>query len=157
MIKYIFCDIDGTLTNGLFSYDIFGNDIKYFNVKDGIAIKELLKCNVEVILITGRKSTLNLRRARELRIKYIFQNVSDKKLMVKSIITKLKFRIDEGAYVGDDTNDLESMKLFNYRFCPNDASPTIKNISTFVSSQNGGFGSMVSIAQEILKINGVNL
>lgn len=153
MIKYLICDIDGTLTNGNISYDIFGRDIKFFNVKDGTAIKFLIKNNVTVIFLSGRKSRVNKIRAKELGVKYLYQGIKNKSIFIKHFLFNKKINLADCAYIGDDINDYESMLLFPYRFCPNDAHYEIKKISTFKSNENGGEGVLVSITDYILQLN----
>lgn len=153
MIKYIFTDIDGTLTDGKISYDIFGNDIKHFNVKDGTSIKKLISNGILVILLTGRKGRQNKQRAKELGIKYLFQNVKDKKQFILSYVRKYNLLIKDGAYFGDDINDLEAMMLFAHRFCPNDASKEILEISNHTSPKAGGKGSFEFVSDFILDFN----
>ena len=57
-IKALICDIDGTLTNGLVWYGDNGEQLKSFNVKDGLAIKKLLSKGFKVGY-TGNAEYLN--------------------------------------------------------------------------------------------------
>lgn len=43
MIQLIILDVDGTLTNGQIIYGNDGNEIKSFNVKDGLGIAAWIK------------------------------------------------------------------------------------------------------------------
>jgi 3-deoxy-D-manno-octulosonate 8-phosphate phosphatase (KDO 8-P phosphatase) len=153
MINYIFIDIDGTLTDGKISYNFFGQDIKFFNVKDGSSIKKVIYNGVQVILLTGRNSNQNKIRAKELGIKLLYQNISNKKSFVLDFLNSNNLPIETGSYFGDDENDLEAMSLFNYRFCPFDASNSIKNIATFISPIAAGNGAFSLVAEYIITIN----
>ena len=42
------------------------------------------------------------------------------------------------AYVGNDINDLEVMKLVGTTFCPADAQTSIKEISQYILKSKGG-------------------
>ena len=54
------------------------------------------------------------------------------------------------AYVGNDINDLEVMKLVGITFCPADAHVSIKEISHYILKSKGGDG----VSREILdKLN----
>ena len=44
------------------------------------------------------------------------------------------------AYVGNDINDLEVMKLVGTTFCPSDAHVRIKEISQYILESKGGEG-----------------
>lgn len=157
MINYVISDIDGTLTDGRISYDIFGSDIKYFNVKDGNSIKLLIENNITFILISGRKSRQNSIRAKELGVHFLFQKVKNKRDFLNYFLKKNNILPENCAYIGDDINDYESMLLFPYRFCPKDAHYNIQKISTFKSKLKGGEGALVSISKHILEINNLKI
>ena len=58
-IKLVGFDIDGVMSDGglIFSDSNVDFESKIFNVKDGFAIKLLQKSNIEIVIITGRKSS----------------------------------------------------------------------------------------------------
>ena len=69
MIELIVLDVDGTLTDGKIIYTSNGDEIKNFDVKDGLAIASWAKkLDKKVAIITGRKSKLVENRAKELGI-----------------------------------------------------------------------------------------
>lgn len=57
-IKLIVLDVDGTMTNGSIYYNSNGEEIKQFNVKDGLGIKIALAAGLDVAIITGRRSSM---------------------------------------------------------------------------------------------------
>ena len=69
MIELIVLDVDGTLTNGAITYDEKGIESKTFDVKDGLAIATWTKkLNKKAAIITGRKSNIVEKRAKELGV-----------------------------------------------------------------------------------------
>ena len=83
-IKLVGFDIDGVMSDGglIFSDSNVDFESKIFNVKDGFAIKLLQKSNIEIVIITGRKSfCVENRIIKSLGIKkdFLFQEVADKK------------------------------------------------------------------------------
>ena len=60
-------------------------------------------------------------------------------------------RLEDVAYIGDDLNDLEVMKMCGITGCPADAVEEIKNISDYVSKFNGGSGAIRDFVDWILK------
>ena len=64
-IKLIVLDVDGTMTNGSIYYNSNGEEIKQFNVKDGLGIKIALAAGLDVAIITGRRSSMVEKRAAE--------------------------------------------------------------------------------------------
>ena len=71
-IKLIVLDVDGTMTNGSIYYNSNGEEIKQFNVKDGLGIKIALAAGLDVAIITGRRSSMVEKRAAELNISYLY-------------------------------------------------------------------------------------
>jgi len=69
-IELIVLDVDGTMTDSRITYSETGDEIKSFNVKDGLAIASWRKLGKHVAIITGRKSKIVERRAEELRIEH---------------------------------------------------------------------------------------
>ena len=70
MIKLIWTDVDGTLTDGGIYLGHSGEELKKFNVKDGYAILNAQKLGIEFGIITGAESELLKKRAEKLNIKY---------------------------------------------------------------------------------------
>ena len=151
-IKYLVMDVDGTLTDGKIYIGNKGEMMKAFSIKDGCGIHDLLiPSGIQPIIITGRKSKILLKRCKELGIKRIYQNVKDKKEILKSISEEL----NTFAYIGDDINDLPVMQLIKDAGgligCPSDAVLKVKTISNFVSEYKGGSGAVRDFIEFLLK------
>ena len=56
-IKLLVLDVDGVLTDGKLYYGNNGEELKAFNIQDGLGIKLLQEGGVKVGIITGRVST----------------------------------------------------------------------------------------------------
>lgn len=152
-IKLIILDVDGTLTNGKITFDYAGREYKDFNVKDGMGIKLALNRNIEVVILSGRISKVVEIRAKELGISALYQGVMNKRKKVEEIAREKNILLKDIAFIGDDINDLEAMQVVGFKGCPLDASTDIARISDFVSSKNGGDGSVREIIDFILKQN----
>jgi 3-deoxy-D-manno-octulosonate 8-phosphate phosphatase (KDO 8-P phosphatase) len=147
MSKYeiIFLDIDGTLTDGKILFDNNLNEMKSFNVKDGLQIKRVLELGVEFIVVSGRKSKINEYRMRELGITNLYQSITNKCLIIKEILSKKKINLNKSVYIGDDMNDLEAMLECGFKACPLDANKEIFQYVDYVSSKRGGEGAVMDI------------
>ncbi len=151
MIKLIVLDVDGCLTNGLISYTVNGDEIKSFNVKDGLAIASWIRMGKKAAIITGRISSIVTRRARELNVTYLYQNVKDKKAKLEEIVKKENISFSEVAVIGDDLNDYKMLKEAGLSFTPADGSSYIKNIANIVLSKKGGEGAIREMIEYIIK------
>ena len=78
MIELLVFDVDGCLTNGQITYTEKGDEIKSFNVKDGLAISSWIRLGKKAAIITGRRSKIVERRAKELGIHYLVQGAKNK-------------------------------------------------------------------------------
>ena len=151
MIKLILLDVDGTLTDGGIYRDNNGEEFKKFNVKDGYVIINARKLGIDFGIITGRKSELVRIRAEELKIKYLYQGISEKVLILEELMESYNLKKEEIAYMGDDLNDLGIMKKVELKGAPQDAVSEVKDIADFVSSKKGGEGAVREFVEFILK------
>ena len=154
MIKLVLLDVDGTLTDGGIYRGNNGEELKRFNVKDGYAIVNAQKLGIEFGIITGRKSELVEIRAKELRIKYLYQGISEKTVILEEIMKKDGLSKEEIAYMGDDLNDLLIMKQVGLSGTLKDAVDEVIQVADFVSKKNGGSGAVREFIEHILKKDG---
>tara|TARA_B110000046_G_C12864123_1_gene343146 strand:+ start:272 stop:766 length:495 start_codon:yes stop_codon:yes gene_type:complete len=152
MIELIVLDVDGTLTDGKIIYTSAGEEIKYFDVKDGLAISSWTKkLNKKVAIITGRKSELVTKRAKDLGITYIYQGVDNKDEILEHILEKENLTWDQIAGIGDDLNDFKMLKKVGISFAVGDAVDDIKELCDIVCIKHGGFGAVREMIEYILK------
>ena len=151
MIKLILLDVDGTLTDSGIYHGNNGEELKKFNVKDGYAIVNAQELGIEFGIITGKESELVRTRANELNIKYLYQGISEKTLILDEIIQTTGLQKEEIAYMGDDLNDIKIMKKVGFSGTPLDGVNEAKIIADFVSTKNGGEGAVREFIETILK------
>lgn len=151
MIKLIALDVDGTLTNGQIVYSDSGLEIKCFNVKDGLALSSAIKLGYKIVFITGRKSEIVKRRAKELGITECYSGISDKVQILEELCRKYDIGRDEIAFMGDDLNDYSAMKFSGLSGAPKDAANEILGIVKFISEKKGGEGAVREFIEYIMK------
>jgi YrbI family 3-deoxy-D-manno-octulosonate 8-phosphate phosphatase len=150
-IKLLLTDCDGVLTDGGVYYGEAGEELKKFNIRDGMAVERLRNfAGVTTGIITGELSPSVIKRAEKLKITELHLGVKDKPAVLKEILSRLNLRPEEVAFVGDDTNDLEVMKLIGLSVCPADAISFIREIADIVCESNGGNGCFREIAEMII-------
>ena len=151
MIKLIVLDVDGTLTNGDIIYSDSGEELKSFNVKDGLGIATWIKLGREVAIITGRTSKIVEVRAKDLGIQHIKQGVINKYEVLQSILQESKIDISEVAAIGDDLNDLKMLASLKYSFAPKDSVKEIRRVVFRVLKSNGGNGAVREMIDYLIK------
>ena len=151
MIDLIVIDVDGTLTDGKIYYSSEGEEIKAFNIKDGLMIKAWNTLGKKSAIITGRVSNMVERRAKELNITYVVQGVKDKSEKLKEICEKENISLNKVAVIGDDLNDFSMMKLVTRTFAPFDANPYIYDYVSDPLTKKGGEGAVAEMIEILLK------
>ncbi|MFT6835818.1 MAG: 3-deoxy-D-manno-octulosonate 8-phosphate phosphatase (KDO 8-P phosphatase) [Francisellaceae bacterium] len=154
-VKLLILDVDGVLTDGKIILSNNGDELKSFNVKDGLGIKLLQKLGIEVAIITGKTSNLVQRRFESLGVKYIYQGQSNKIKAYQSLLARLNFIDNQVAYIGDDLPDLPLLTLVGFSITVNDGHYLIKNKVDFCTSQNGGDGAVREVCDMIYKVHGL--
>jgi 3-deoxy-D-manno-octulosonate 8-phosphate phosphatase (KDO 8-P phosphatase) len=150
-VKLVLTDNDGVLTDNGVYYGESGEIMKRFSIRDGMGVERLRNLvQVETGIITGELSGSVARRAEKLKITVLHQGVRDKMEVLTKIIAETGFRLDQIAFIGDDTNDIQVMEQVGLSACPADATPFARNVSDFVCSVNGGHGAFRELAELII-------
>lgn len=141
-IKMLVMDVDGTLTDGKIYVGEHGEVFKAFNVKDGYRLINMDKYNIIPVIITGKKSEILEKRASELKIKEVYQGVVDKLKVLGEVMERYQLIYENIAYIGDDVNDIDCMKVCYFKACPADAIDEVIEIVDYVCKSHGGNGAV---------------
>ncbi len=153
-IKLLFLDVDGVLTDGRITLNEKGEEIKSFDVKDGLGLKLLIRDGIEVVVITGRRSRVVAHRARELGIREVYQGVFDKRRLCRGLIEKRGLTKPQVASIGDDLPDLAMFQESGLCMTVADAVREVREQADFIASRRGGRGAVREISEWILKCRG---
>lgn len=154
MIRVLVLDVDGTLTDGGIYYDSTGNEVKKFAAKDGAGLLIAHAAGIRVVICTGRECEAVRRRASDLKITDIYQNVGKKAPFLERFFAENGYAKEEIAYCGDDINDLAAMNLCGFVACPADATDLILDRADYVCARRGGEGAVRETVQKILQEDG---
>ena len=152
-IKIVITDVDGVLTDSGMYYSENGDELKKFNTHDGMGFSLLQKNGIKTAIITSEKTKIVERRAKKLKIDYLYQGVMEKDKLnaTLEICEKEKFSLDEVAYIRDDINCKELLSKVGFPFCPSDAVEEIKNINNIkILRSKGGEGVFRELCSVIL-------
>lgn len=154
LIKLVAFDIDGIMTDGRLYFTSLGDEIKAFNVKDGLGLNLLRKSGVEVAIITGRTSELVNRRARDLKIDKLIQGREDKKIALLELMEKENLSAEQIAYMGDDLPDLPAIRHAGLGITVADALPIVKQHADLITEAKGGDGAVREFCDWLLQAQG---
>ncbi|MBV1921977.1 MAG: HAD hydrolase family protein, partial [Pseudomonadales bacterium] len=124
-IKLVVFDVDGVMTDGRLYFTSLGDEIKAFNVKDGLGIKWLHDNEIQTAVITGRSSELVKKRVTDLGIHHLQQGREDKVVALKELLSTLDITSNEVAYMGDDLPDLAAIRYVGLGATVADALPIV--------------------------------
>ncbi|MCH5312869.1 MAG: HAD hydrolase family protein [Helicobacter sp.] len=155
MIKLLVFDVDGTLSDGKVYYSQSGEEMKSFDIRDGLAIavwNRYLKRTSAII--TGRVSQIVQTRASELGIEHIFMGVKDKGQVLQDLLQKLHLEPKEAACIGDDLNDLSMFKICPFAYMPKNGTKALKKYAYKKLKKRGGYGAVREMIEDVLALNG---
>jgi YrbI family 3-deoxy-D-manno-octulosonate 8-phosphate phosphatase len=113
-IRLFATDVDGVLTDAGMYYAESGDEWKKFNTRDGMGIKLLQRAGIITAIVTQERTKLVARRAEKLAIPELHQGVMDKLLLVSEMAVRHGLTLSQVAYIGDDINDLETLKAVGF-------------------------------------------
>ena len=143
-------DVDGVLTDGGMYYSEKGEILKKFNAKDGMGVEILLRSKVKTILLTRENSSIVKKRGAKIKAAATYIGTFNKELQLHKICKKFQVSPTEIAYIGDDLNDSEIMKLVGFAATPLDGIKDLQKIVDYVCRNNGGNGAFREIADLIV-------
>lgn len=155
-IKILALDFDGTLTDGFVYVDQKGNEMVRCSRRDSLGTNMLQKRGIFVVIISKEKNPVVKLRAKKMGVD-CFSGVAtgdDKLSMLSAYAAKKKVLLSHVAYVGDDVNDLAVLKRVGFPMSVANADPSVKKVSLFISSRDGGNHAVREICDNILKARG---
>ena len=154
-VRLLALDCDGVLTDGRLHYGNDGEELKSFNILDGHGIKMLRTSGIEVAIITGRKSEIVKRRAKELGVTdLLLQGREDKLVALRELLPKLGIAMDAVAYCGDDLPDLAAIQLAGLGIAPANAHFAVRDRADWITTARGGDGAVREITDLLMRAQG---
>jgi 3-deoxy-D-manno-octulosonate 8-phosphate phosphatase (KDO 8-P phosphatase) len=149
-IRLLLCDVDGVLTDA--SVFIGGpQEIKRFNIRDGLGLVRLRRAGLKVGWISGRSSAATTLRARELKIDFLRQEKGSKVCVVESLLAQTGFRWDEVCDMGYDIIDLWFLKRAGVAVAVANGVAEARAAADYVTRADGGQGAVREVVELILK------
>jgi YrbI family 3-deoxy-D-manno-octulosonate 8-phosphate phosphatase len=145
--RIIFTDFDGCLTDDRVWVNSLGEEFVAANRIDGLAVKEILKLGVKVVIASSETNKVVTARGNKMGID-VLQGLENKALELDLYLHKLEYKWAQTWYIGNDVNDLGAIEKAGISLSPSDANPVVKMKVDYVLETSGGHG----IFREILDI-----
>lgn len=161
-IKLVIFDFDGVFTDGKCYFDINSNIKKYYNIKDGMGLKILKDVGIKTGLISSYSTDKNIllneldvNQAIIKHLKFDFKYIgSEKKInILNNWMKELDIGYENIAYIGDDINDIEILRLAKFSACPTDAFEECKQVVDYICINKGGCGCVREFVELIVSNN----
>lgn len=149
-IQCVICDIDGVLTDGLIYLDNHGNELKAFNIQDGMGLKLLMAAGIEVAVITTSTNAVIDHRMRQLDIRHYFKGQFDKRDAYQQLKSRLGLKDEMFAYIGDDLPDLAIIRQVGFGVAVANAVNQVKEFALWQTEMHGGKGAVREVCDFIL-------
>jgi len=152
-IKFVLTDNDGVLTDTGVYYSSKGEMLKRFSIRDGMGVERLRNIlKIETGIITGELSGSVRKRAKKLRIKELYLGAKDKASLLKKILKKNNLKPENIAFIGDDVNDIEIIRMVGLSASPSDGMIDVRSIVDYICEGKGGHGAFREFAELIIAL-----
>lgn len=109
-LQALVLDVDGILSDGFVTLTNSGDELKSFDIRDGLGMKLVQQAGIAII-ITGRKSNIVEKRMTDLGVDLIFQGREDKGVALREACAQLNILPEDCLYMGDDWPDLSAFAI----------------------------------------------
>lgn len=150
-LKLVIFDVDGVFTNGSVYLSEDGKEMMKFSRIDGRGIKLLKQQGFKTAVITSEDTYIVKFRMEKLKIDEIYMGILDKSMIYNQLKKKFKLSDENICYLGDDTNDLEILKIVGLSCSPKNAQEIVKQNSKYVSEYKGGKGFVRDVCNLIVE------
>ena len=150
-LKLVIFDVDGVFTDGSVYVNEDGKELMKFSRIDGRGIRLLRQQGLKTAVITSEETSIVKFRMEKLEIDDIYMGISNKIKIYNKLKEKYNLADESICYLGDDTNDLEILKIVGLSCCPKNAQNIVKSTSEYVSDYEGGNGFIRDVCNLIIQ------
>ncbi|WP_273426549.1 HAD family hydrolase [Marinobacter sp.] len=153
-IRLIAFDVDGIMSDGRLYFSANGDELKAFNILDGLGMKQLMAAGIDVAVITGRKSPLTEKRMRDLGIPHLMQGREDKRIALQELLSTMDLPAEATAYMGDDLPDLPAIRFAGLGLTVPNGYWLVREHADYCTQAAGGSGAVREVSDLLLTAQG---
>lgn len=150
-IQALVLDVDGILSDGFLSFTNSGDEIKSFDIRDGLGMKLVQKAGLKVAIITGRSSNIVTNRMQSLGVDLVVQGREDKGVALREACVQLGVEPADCAYMGDDWPDLPALLQAGLAVTVPNAHIEVRRRVDLVTQAHGGRGAVRELCDILLQ------
>ncbi|MGM0569680.1 KdsC family phosphatase [Marinobacter sp.] len=153
-IALLALDVDGIMTDGSLLFSASGDELKAFNILDGLGMKQAMAAGIEVAVITGRNSPLTERRMSSLGVGTLLQGREDKVTALREIADRRQLSPGHIAYMGDDLPDLAAIRYAGLGVTVPNGHWFVRRHADYCTQAAGGSGAVRELTDLLLSARG---
>lgn len=156
-IKYVFADVDGTLTDGFVYYSPKGELLKKFSLRDGSGFFLLHQAGIKTGIITGEDSPIVAQRAKKLKVDKLLMSAVPKVETLRQELSKEGLTLEDVAFIGDGINDVKLLQSVGIGFAVADAHELAKEAANVILENKGGNGVFLEASEKLIEAKGLSV
>jgi 3-deoxy-D-manno-octulosonate 8-phosphate phosphatase (KDO 8-P phosphatase) len=138
-VRFAVFDFDGVFTDNRVWVNEQGVEALAFSRSDGLGLRRLEEVGVKTLIVSMERNPVVGTRAEKLLVDCA-QGVDDKLALVRERAGELGISLEDTAYVGNDINDAECLRVVGLPVVPADAWPEVAPLAAWVLTRAGGMG-----------------
>lgn len=150
-IRMIVFDFDGVFTDNRVLVLQHGTEGVLCSRADGFGLEAVKKLGIRTLVLSKEKNPVVSARCRKLNIPCI-QGRDDKAEALKEEAERLAIPLRNIAFMGNDINDIECLKIAGLPVCVADAYPDILKLSLYVTNAKGGYGAVREFCDYVVEM-----
>jgi N-acylneuraminate cytidylyltransferase len=150
-VRLIVFDFDGVMTDNRVLMHQDGTEAVLCDRGDGMGIQMLRARGVEMLVLSKEVNPVVAARCRKLQLPCV-QSVDHKAAYLTRHLREQGVDPAHVAYVGNDVNDLECLRLVGMPIVVQDAHPSVRSAARLVLDAPGGRGAVRELCDRVLAI-----
>lgn len=155
-IRLIVFDFDGVFTDNMVYVAEDGTESVRCSRADGIGLRKLDKLGIANMVLSTETNPVVSKRCEKLKIRCL-QGSLDKLADLQRVVAAYGFQLSEVAFVGNDINDLEVLRVVGLPIVVQDAHADVLPYGLYRTHKAGGTGAVREICdlfEAVLNIKG---
>jgi 3-deoxy-D-manno-octulosonate 8-phosphate phosphatase (KDO 8-P phosphatase) len=143
-VRLVVFDFDGVFTdNTVVAFDDSTEAVSCWR-GDGLGLRELRRLGIDAFVLSTETNQVVGVRCRKLAIPFI-QGCADKRNSLLELVRERKLKLGQVAYVGNDVNDLECLRIVGLPIVVGDAHKSVLSAARWRTKLPGGRGAVREI------------
>lgn len=147
-IRLLVFDFDGVMTDNAVYVSQDGTEMVRCDRGDGMGVTRLHRIGLEMMILSTEVNPVVSARARKLKLSCI-QECENKSELLRQTAEQKGIALEDIAFVGNDINDLECLRLVGVPIVVQDAHPSVIPYAKYRTLARGGNGAVREICDLI--------